>query len=52
MSEKTHPLPKVDHTLVQLAGAIVFSKLDAAVLANTLQRKITKAHDFHHTLLF
>ena len=26
---ETHPLPKVDHTLAQLAGATVFSKIDA-----------------------
>ena len=26
---KVHPLPKVDVTLAQLAGATVFSKLDA-----------------------
>ena len=26
---ETHPLPKVDDTLAQLAGATVFSKLDA-----------------------
>ena len=26
---ETHPLPKVDDTLAQLAGAKVFSKLDA-----------------------
>ena len=26
---EVHPLPKVDETLAQLAGATVFSKLDA-----------------------
>ena len=27
--KETHPLPKVDDTLAQLAGAKIFSKLDA-----------------------
>ena len=27
--QEVHPIPKVDHTLAQLAGATVFSKIDA-----------------------
>ncbi len=45
---RVHPLPKVDDILAQLAGAKVFSKLDANS-GDTFGWKITIAHYFHHT---
>ena len=43
-----HPLPKVDDTLAQFAGAKVFSKLDA----NSGFRQIPLAEKSHHLITF
>ena len=43
---ETDPLPKVDHTHAQLAGATVFSKIDA----NCGFWQIPLHESFHHSL--
>ena len=50
MLREVHPLPKVDDTLVQLAGAKVFSKLDAN--SGFWQIPYPNPHDYSpHSLL-
>ena len=49
-----HPLPRVKETLAQLAGAQVFTKLDANIhvwcLANTTCQNVTPADYIHYSL--
>ena len=43
-----HPLPEVDTTLAQLAGAKLFSKIDA--LANTLVTRVQATHYIYNPM--